>query len=153
MASPKHKPKNTKRDRKPWPNEVLGILLCGGGMLLLLSLISYSPLDLPNLPGLRGGESPEGGSVNWIGPVGAFLGYLLLMSFGAAAYLLPLTMIWMGVAKLAFDAPGPFMHFFFAFIIICRRVVHFPSIVRKIPLRFDNLWSENACMQQEELFS
>ena len=104
MASPKNKPKNTKRDRKPWPNEVLGILLCGGGMLLLLSLISYSPLDLPNLPGLRGGESPEGGSVNWIGPVGAFLGYLLLMSFGAAAYLLPLTMIWMGVAKLAFDA-------------------------------------------------
>ena len=104
MASPKNKLKNSKQDRKPWPNEVLGILLCGGGILLLLSLISYSPHDLPNLPGLRGGESPDGGSVNWIGPVGAFLGYLLLMTFGAAAYLLPLTMIWMGVAKLIFDA-------------------------------------------------
>ncbi len=104
MASPKNKPKNTHQDRKPWPNEVLGILLCGGGALLLLSLVSYSPHDLPNLPGLGGGDAPEGGSINWIGPVGAFLGYLLLMAFGAAAYLLPLTMIWMGVAKLAFDA-------------------------------------------------
>lgn len=104
MASPKNKLKKSKSDRKPWPNEVLGILLCGGGILLLLSLVSYSPHDLPNLPGLGGGESPEEGSVNWIGPVGAFLGYLLLMGFGAAAYLLPLTMIWIGVAKLAFDA-------------------------------------------------
>ncbi|BDS05518.1 DNA translocase FtsK [Oceaniferula spumae] len=104
MASPRNKLKNEKQDRKPWPNEVLGILLCGAGVLLLLSLVSYSPHDLPNLPGLGGGSSPEGGSVNWIGPVGAFLGYLLLMGFGAAAYLIPLTMIWMGVAKLAFDA-------------------------------------------------
>ena len=104
MASPKNKLKKTQEDKKPWPNEVLGILLCGGGILLLLSLVSYSPHDLPNLPGLGGGESPEGGSVNWIGLVGAFLGYLLLMSFGAAAYLLPLTLIWMGIAKLAFDA-------------------------------------------------
>ncbi len=104
MAPSKNKPKNTKQERKPWPNEVLGVLLCGVGILLLLSLISYSPHDLPNLPGLRGGEAPDGASVNWIGPVGAFLGYLLLMSFGAAAYLLPLTMIWIGVAKLIFDA-------------------------------------------------
>ena len=104
MASPKNKLKTKQTERKPWPNEVVGILLCGGGVLLLLSLVSYSPHDLPNLPGLGGGESPEGGSVNWMGLVGAFLGYLLLMVLGAAAYLLPLTMIWMGVAKLAFDA-------------------------------------------------
>ncbi len=103
MASPKNKLKNTKQEKKPWPNEVLGILLCGGGILLLLSLVSYSPHDLPSLPGL-GGELPEGGSVNWIGPVGVFFGYVLLMGFGAAAYLLPLTLIWMGVAKLIFDA-------------------------------------------------
>lgn len=104
MATPRNRKKNEKRNRAPWPNEVLGILLCGGGVLLLMSLVSYSPHDLPNLPGLGGGDPPEGGSVNWIGPVGAFLGYLLLMGFGAAAYLLPLTMIWMGVAKLVFDA-------------------------------------------------
>jgi len=59
MASPKNKQKNTKQEKKPWPNEVLGILLCGGGILLLLSLVSYSPHDLPSLPGL-GGELPEG---------------------------------------------------------------------------------------------
>ncbi|MBK1855840.1 DNA translocase FtsK 4TM domain-containing protein [Verrucomicrobiaceae bacterium 5K15] len=104
MASPKNKLKNQKKDRQPWPNEVLGILLCGGGILLLLSLVSYSPADLVHLPFIGGDATPEAGSVNWIGPVGAFLGYVFLITFGSAAYLLPLTMIWLGVAKLAFDA-------------------------------------------------
>ncbi|MBT8036758.1 MAG: DNA translocase FtsK [Verrucomicrobiae bacterium] len=105
MAAPRNKLKNKKDDRKPWPNEVLGILLCGAAILLLLSLVSYSPNDLPNLPGLGGGsESVERSNVNWIGPVGAFLGYLFLMGFGGAAYLIPLSMLWLGVAKLVVDA-------------------------------------------------
>ncbi len=103
MPAPKNRRRNSKKNKKPWPNEVVGILLCGLGLLLMLSLISYSPNDLPNLPGLDGAKDTEG-SINWIGPVGAFLGYVFLMGFGAAAYLIPLTLIWIGVAKLAFDA-------------------------------------------------
>ncbi len=105
MAAPRNKLKNKKNDRKPWPNEVLGILLCGAAILLLLSLVSYSPHDLPHLPGMGGGaEAAERSNVNWIGPVGAFLGYVFLMGFGAAAYLIPLSMLWLGLAKLVVDA-------------------------------------------------
>lgn len=107
MASSKNTPKNQKRERKQWPNEVLGILLCGGGLLLLLSLISFTPDDLRHIPfigGDDGSEAESEGCTNWIGPVGGFLGYCSLWALGAAAYLLPLAMLWMGVAKLVFDA-------------------------------------------------
>ena len=107
MATARNQPKNQKRQRKQWPNEVLGILLSGGGLLLLLSLISYVPDDLMHLPwmGDAGDSANEGAdSVNWIGLVGVFLGWIALYIFGAAAYLVSLTMIWMGVAKLVFDA-------------------------------------------------
>ena len=107
MATARNKLKNQKKEHMAWSNEVFGIVLCGAGLLLLLALISFSPQDLTHIPFLRDAvESAdrEAGSVNWIGPVGAFLGYVTLWVFGAAAYLLSLTMIWMGVAKLLFDA-------------------------------------------------
>ena len=102
MAAPRNKPRNKTKDRKPWPNEVLGILLCGGGILLLLSMVSYAPSDLANLW--------SGNKVNWIGPVGVCLGYAFLWSLGAAAYLLPICLLWMGVAKLLFDARPQLAH-------------------------------------------
>ena len=96
MAAPRNKSRNQKKDCKPWPNEVLGILLCGGGVLLLLSLLSYSPVDMEKLF--------SGNKQNWIGPVGAGLGRIFLWTFGAAAFLVPICMLWLGVAKLLFDA-------------------------------------------------
>ncbi|NWK56828.1 DNA translocase FtsK [Verrucomicrobiaceae bacterium N1E253] len=106
MATARNKPKNQKRERSQWPNEVLGILLCGGGLLLLLSLISFVPGDVKFLPwmGDAGEAAQSEGCSNWIGPVGVFLGQITFVTFGAAAYLVPLTMLWMGVAKLVFDA-------------------------------------------------
>ena len=101
MATARNKPKNQKGERKQWPNEVLGILLCGGGLLLLLSLVSFSIDDLIRVPLIGDGS---GGCVNWVGPVGVFLGRGVLWGFGAAAYLVSLAMMWMGVAKLVFDA-------------------------------------------------
>lgn len=96
MAAPRNKPRNKKTDRKPWPNEVLGILLCGGGVLLLLSLVSYVPDDLVG--------SWKDDKQNWIGLIGTYLGYAFLFLFGAASFLLPICMLWMGIAKLIFDA-------------------------------------------------
>lgn len=61
MATARNKPKNQKIERKPWPNEVLGILFFGGGLLLLLSLISFSPHDLTHIPGMGGGWRLSGG--------------------------------------------------------------------------------------------
>ena len=84
-----------------WPNEVLGILFSGMGVLLLLSLISFSPHDLPKIPVIGDGS---GGCVNWIGPLGVLVAHVTLWTFGAASYLIAVTLLWMGVAKLIFDA-------------------------------------------------
>ena len=53
MATAQNKLKNQKKEHHMWSNEVWGILLCGGGLLLLLSLISFSPQDLTRIPFLK----------------------------------------------------------------------------------------------------
>jgi len=102
MAAPRNQLRNTKKDRKPWPNEVLGILLCGAGILLLLSLVSYSSTD-PSIMG-GGDVADKADKKNWIGPVGANIGFVFFAVFGASSYLVAVAMLWMGVAKLLFNA-------------------------------------------------
>ena len=108
MAAPRNKLRNKQNDRKPWPNEVLGILLCGSGLLLLLSLVSFSASD-PAIFQFMGGVDSSGEIIgkNWIGPVGANVAYITFALLGAAAYLLALTLIWMGAAKLVMNARAP----------------------------------------------
>lgn len=92
-----------------WSNEVIGGSLLVGGLLLLLALISYTPGDLPiKIPftdrallsdyalGLDANDPRH----NFIGPVGTILGFLNIQLLGAAGYLLPLGMIWLGTARL-----------------------------------------------------
>ncbi|MCP5535608.1 MAG: DNA translocase FtsK [Akkermansiaceae bacterium] len=97
MAAPRNKLRNSPKDRKPWPNEVLGILLCALGLLLFLALVSYSPADMNT-------QAERQGVENWIGVVGVYLGFLGFQILGVAAHLLPLVLLWMGVSKLLFDA-------------------------------------------------
>ncbi len=91
----------------------MGIFLAGAGVLLLLSLLSYTPGDLPiKFPftdwSLLGefalGMEASNPRQNWIGPVGTLLGFGQIQLFGVAAYLLPLGLIWMGVARLFLNA-------------------------------------------------
>lgn len=98
MAASSNKLKKSDSSRKPWPNEVTGIILAAVATLLLLSLISHSPQDFN---AATGDDQPD--KANWIGVVGAFIGHLLLMGFGAAAYLIPVTVLWIAVTKLFFD--------------------------------------------------
>ncbi|NCC53129.1 MAG: hypothetical protein EOM20_18210, partial [Spartobacteria bacterium] len=64
--------------------EILGFVLIAVCILLLLSQISYEPGDIgiiqspPNRP-------PD----NFIGPVGAWIGFVVFMLFGVVGYLLP----------------------------------------------------------------
>ena len=87
--------------------EVMGLVYVAVGFLLLLSLISYTPGDLPiTVPfsewaflgdyalGLEANRPRH----NFIGPVGALLGFGQMQLLGGASYLLPLGLIWMGVA-------------------------------------------------------
>ena len=68
-------------------NELIGFLLFVFAVLLVLALLSYSPLD----PSLNTAATPLAGKPahNWIGVVGAFVADLALQAFGLAAFLLP----------------------------------------------------------------
>src|SRR5882724_74834 len=64
-------------------NEVIRIVLVVLGLLILLSLVSYHPLD-PSL-GVSTGEDQR----NWIGAAGADVAWFLLQFFGLTAFLIP----------------------------------------------------------------
>ncbi len=68
-------------------NELIGFLLFVFAVLLVLALVSYSPLD----PSLNTAATPPAGKPahNWIGVVGALVADLALQLFGVAAFLLP----------------------------------------------------------------
>ncbi|RYD23462.1 MAG: hypothetical protein EOP88_04125, partial [Verrucomicrobiaceae bacterium] len=99
---------NKKRGEVPeptrWSNEIVGIIWITVGLLLLLSLVKYSPADLPTwsfMEVFAGKDGQEG--ENLIGPVGGILGFVQILLFGAAGYLISVGFIWFGIIKLAFD--------------------------------------------------
>jgi S-DNA-T family DNA segregation ATPase FtsK/SpoIIIE len=74
---------------------------------LVVSLLSYNKADLPVFYLFREhapAPTPLKDRENYIGPVGAFLGAIQLILFGAAAYLIPTAFLWWGIAKLFFKA-------------------------------------------------
>lgn len=87
------KKKNSKKGEKERPerNEVLGIAFLAIALFTGLTLLSYSPLD-PSLN--SSSSSPE--VQNLGGIVGAYTADLLLSLFGIAAYLLVLTLFFLG---------------------------------------------------------
>ncbi len=99
---------NMKRGEVPeptrWSNEITGIIWITAGLLLLLSLVKYSPADLPRIGLLEAfaGKSDAKGE-NLIGLVGGILGFVQILLFGAAGYLVSVGFIWFGIIKLAFD--------------------------------------------------
>lgn len=115
MGSNTNKKKGEQAEPGKWSNEIIGIVLIFFGVLLLLALVSYSPSDLPSLGFLEAFSDKTGGSgTNLIGPVGGILGFLQIILFGAASYLLPVGLIWFGVVKVAFDGrlwPRPLIGF------------------------------------------
>jgi len=104
MAGRDNKKRGEVEQPSRWSNEITGILWITAGLLLLLSLVKYSPADLPRWGILEAfaGKSGATGD-NLIGPLGGILGFLQVLLFGAAACLLPVGFIWFGVVKLAFD--------------------------------------------------
>ena len=68
-------------------NELIGFLVFVFAVLLVLALVSYSPLD----PSLNTAANPVPGrpAHNWIGVVGALVSDLVLQLFGVSAFLLP----------------------------------------------------------------
>jgi len=113
MARSRNKSKRKGADGSRWSGEAMGILLSGTGILLLLSLISYTPGDLPIkfpltdwtfLGGFALDMEANHPRQNWIGPVGTLIGFVQIQLFGVAAYLLPLGLLWLGVGRLFLGA-------------------------------------------------
>ena len=67
-------------------NELIGLIMCVSALLLLLALVSYSPLD----PSWNSASVLTGSHAarNWIGVVGAFTADMMLQFFGVGAFLL-----------------------------------------------------------------
>jgi len=72
---------------KHW-NEIIGLLLFAAGLLIMLSLISYSATDQCFSVANTGSEI-----TNAIGIIGAYLSDALLRLFGLSAYLIPLFLL------------------------------------------------------------
>ncbi len=111
MARNRSKRKGSNEAR--WSREAMGVLLAGIGILLLLSLVSYTPGDLPIkipftdwalLSGFALDLEANNPRENWIGPIGTLLGFIQIQIFGVAAFLLPLGMLWLGVGRLFMGA-------------------------------------------------
>ncbi len=86
-------------------SELIGFLLGMLGLLVLLSLASYHPLD----PSLNTSAAVWPAIHNWIGPVGSFLADILYQTFGWVAYVVPTLLFIVGVRLLLvrpFHAPG-----------------------------------------------
>jgi DNA segregation ATPase FtsK/SpoIIIE, S-DNA-T family len=76
-------------------NELIGLLLCVSALLLLLALVSYSPLD----PSWNSASVLTGSHAarNWIGIVGAYTADALLQLFGLGAFLLTIFPAMLGI--------------------------------------------------------
>ena len=84
--------------RRSW-NEVTGLLLFFGGILLLLALCSFEPRDVSSwLPYAKYAHSSDI-PLNFIGRVGADVAGLMYFLFGAASYFGAVALLGLGVAK------------------------------------------------------
>ncbi len=105
MAAKDNKKRGEITEPTRWSNEITGVFWITFGLLLLLSLVKYSPADLPKWGPLEAVASKSGEpGENLIGPVGGILGFIQILLFGAAGYLVSVGFIWFGIIKLAFDA-------------------------------------------------
>ena len=104
MAKKDNKKRGEVAEPSRWTNEITGIVWVTVGLLCLLSLVKYSPADLPQwwIHEPFAGKAGALGE-NLIGPVGGIVGFLQIQMFGAAGYLVPVGLIWFGIVKLVLD--------------------------------------------------
>ena len=72
--------------------DIIGVVLMCFAVLLLAALLSYHPRDV------SANAVPPNPSVhNWIGPFGAWLAYCCFLAIGAAAFVLPVLLFFVGL--------------------------------------------------------
>ena len=76
-------------------DEIWGIGLVAASIFLVLALISYRPNDINYYL-----SPPNSPSQNLMGPIGAWIGFILYFLFGLTAFFLPLTTLFWGIFRL-----------------------------------------------------
>jgi S-DNA-T family DNA segregation ATPase FtsK/SpoIIIE len=84
----------------PW-DDVYGIVLLMMAAMYFLALLSYDPGDLPAWAPLVLTDQSNEVTHNFIGQVGAIVAGVSFILMGLAAYLIPISLTWLGVCKIA----------------------------------------------------
>ena len=92
--------RSTDETVSPW-NDPLGFLLLIGAAMFMLALLSYDPGDLPGWAPLVMSDQANTVTRNFIGQTGAIVAGYSLFLMGMATYLVPISLMWFGVCKLA----------------------------------------------------
>ena len=105
MSSPQRRPKRSRSQSAPDEptgslSDIVGIALLLIGIVHILSLVTYTPADLPASVSFSSQATPNSPAQNIIGPLGAIIAGYTYFIFGAAAYLIPTGLLWFGATKL-----------------------------------------------------
>jgi S-DNA-T family DNA segregation ATPase FtsK/SpoIIIE len=76
-------------------NDIIGIVLMCGALLLLVAMLSFDRYDTSFIR-----EPPNNPTHNWIGPLGAHLSLAVFTVFGLAGYMLPILLAFIGLGCL-----------------------------------------------------
>ncbi len=80
-------------------SDVRALGLIAFGALLFLALYTYTPDDVPARFSIASRSEPNDPVLNAIGPFGAVVGGYTIFLFGAAAFLIPACLIWLGMSR------------------------------------------------------
>lgn len=105
------------RRRHNW-SEVIGVLLVGGGVLLLLSLLSFEPRDVPPWLFYSKYASASPIPLNFVGRVGAIVGGLLFFLLGGASFFAAAALLGLGIAKFFGEEDHLGIRFGWAFVFV-----------------------------------
>ena len=92
--------RSTDQSDSPW-DDAYGIALLMVSAMFFLALMSYDPGDLPGWAHLVLSDETNAVTHNFIGQVGAIVAGYSLFLMGLGAYILPISLTWLGVCKLA----------------------------------------------------
>ena len=92
--------RSTEPSDSPW-DDAFGIALLMVAAMYFLALMSYDPGDLPGWAHLVLSDQTNTVTHNFIGQIGAVVAGYSLFLMGLASYILPISLTWLGVCKLA----------------------------------------------------
>ncbi|MDB6069016.1 MAG: 4tm region of dna translocase ftsk/spoiiie [Verrucomicrobiales bacterium] len=98
-----------RQDEAPAPvrhpfSDIRALGLITVGALLFLALYTYTPDDVPSRFSISSRSVPNDPVLNAIGPFGAIVGGYTIFLVGPAAFLIPASLIWLGMSRVLMPA-------------------------------------------------